>query len=188
MQQEIDELSNIINEITEELRILHLREAVLKRRLNRAVDEKCNLVKLRNHTGADNSTNNAYPEPSAPVNAVIVEEAGRDQYSQDNRRSNSNGTILDGNTVVDRSIKGRNASQRVRNKNTLRKDRVVRDRNGIVIGVGDEVKFLTSGINKSNLGEVHKITNKFVHCIDNNDKLTKRYPRNLQIVNKFHEC
>ena len=150
MQAEIDELSTRIEEITEELRLTHLREAVLKARLNKTIERKCNLVELQIQARAVEAQANQPVHFVAPVNAVIVEE----DISAINRDNNSprSGISSDENeSVPARQSVGRKG---FRGKRTSQKTPSVRDRDGVQITVGDEVRFLTSGVNRSNFGEV----------------------------------
>ena len=176
MQREIESLSAEIDEINEQLRVLHLREAVLKSRLGRAVDRKCQLIDTKRNQSRQASTRSGLPH-TVPVSAVVVEDIKSDRSSAGNSTRGARNT----SEVRERphiNFRGK----------TTRNAPVARDRDGVIISVGDEVKFLTRGVNKSDFGQVRKITNKFVHCLDNCDELTKRYPRNLRITDKYHEC
>ena len=224
MQDEIDNLTHIIDEITEELRLTHLREAVLKRRLNKAIDEKCTLIEEErsNRTRATNTTRSNHRTPGTPVfeetranhsnsgNRNIPTNSNSPNRNPNSLNSSSSSSSVDratnsrtsvhtsrrrnqnrpdsSSSGVNQSTENRSTAYSFRGKGTTRRSTVVRDRDGATIDVGDEVRFLTGGVNLSNFGEVYKITQKFVHCIDNNNESTKRYPRNLRIVNKFHEC
>ena len=179
MQEEIDSLSAAIDEINEELRVLHLREAVLKSRLNQTVDRKYRLVTERRHRShRTNSHSRSSPTTTTRSTTAVDTDTNRD----------SSGGIPTATTSTSNRNFRSDATHDSSRKNTAREPHIVRDRDGVVIGIGDEVRFLTKGVNKCELGEVHKITRKFVFCIDNNDELTKRYPRNLRIINKYHEC
>ena len=180
MQQEINSLSLEIDELTELLRDTHLREGVLKARLNRAVEKKYRLIK---ECRRDRNSRNEHPRTSTPVavGAVVVE----------NIKESGSGI----GTSIPRSkqspVENRRTHQTTHSDSSSHRGgqtSEVCDRYGVVINIGDEVLFLTKGTNTSKTGEVHKFTRKYVVCVDSNDVLTKRYPRNLRVTSKFHEC
>ena len=61
---------------------------------------------------------------------------------------------------------------------------VVRDRNGIEILIGDEVRFLTRGVYNSRTGVVYKVscTGARVTARDNNGRSISRAPNNVEVV------
>lgn len=193
MQDEIDTLSELIDEINEELRIIHLREAVFKSRLQQAVHRKCMLVeerRVRSQQAANIRESASNTSSSRNTGATTPEPEQHD--STNNDISGNNGSNRSSSRNNSERISGRNeSSSRTTDdfrENRARRSSKLKDRDGVSIEIGDEVRFLTKGVNKSEFGEVHKITKKFVFCVDNNDELTKRYPRNLRIVSKYHEC
>ena len=67
VQQQIDDITSEINHITEELRILHLQEAVLKDRLAKRVSRK---IVLLEESDRNQAADNFVP---IPVPAVVVD-------------------------------------------------------------------------------------------------------------------
>ena len=181
MQHEsIDTLSILIDELTESLRTTHLREGVLKARLNEAIEKKYRLLRKQSHDRRRQPAGVA-PRPQAPpspihqqerqppVQAVVVEEESK-QNSDDS-------------TTLEAHFDNNSSSPRYkRPSNRL-------DRDGSIIRVGDEVKFLTSGRNTTETGIVERFSRRYVHCIDRNNTRTKRAPRNVRVIEEiYHEC
>lgn len=183
MQDEnIETLSILIDELTESLRTTHLREGVLKARLNEAVEQKYRLLREQSHDRRQQPAGIAPRSPvppspvlhqqehrRPPVKAVIVEEESK---------HNS-----DHSTAFETHFNN-NASNPRYNRSS---DRL--DRDGTRISVGDEVEFLTSGRNTAETGIVERFSRRYVHCVDRNNVHTKRAPRNVRVIKEvYHEC
>ena len=181
MQQDINEVSSEIDELTELLRDTHIREGVLKARLNRAIERKIHLVEQQRDPG-----NQGQQQPPFAVEAVIIEDEVHSLISATHRHSPSVGNR------TRRTTSGNSNSSPRSNATTICNDEnngsIVRDRDGVVLSIGDEVRFLTKGSNPACSGEISKFTRKYVVCIDSSGTFTRRYSRNLRVIQKFHEC
>ena len=122
-----------IREISEQLRVLHIREGVLKARLNEVVQAQFDSTQseLRGHRSPSN-----HPTPN----------------------------------------------------NSKNHKKVITDKFGVELEVGDEIEFLTTGKNTSDKGRVLSIKKTYVNCIDNDNVATRRAPHNLKVIVKYHEC
>ncbi len=160
LSQEIESTKTKIDQISDELRLLHLKEGVLRSRLNESVEKqyKLNNESLRRRASRKKGEHYVSVDPlqSIITTAVIVDE-------QESNITNQ----------VD---------------NDTQEPLKYFDRDGTHIEIGDEIIFLTTGRNTSNTGVVDKISSTFVYCTDQDNIKTKRSSKNLRITSKYHEC
>ena len=168
----VESLSNEIDELTKLLRDTHIREGVLKAKLNIAVEKKYRLLREEENLGIQPSPPQVLPQPQrtrpSPIRAFVIDDESKDDHSS---------TPASVPSCVNYSHSHRRGGSRVH-----------RDREGSVIQVADEVEFLTPGRNTSNTGIVQRLTSSYVHCIDSNSVHTKRAPRNVRVIESYHEC
>ena len=124
----IEQLQRRIDQITDDLQSLHIREGLSKAQLNDAIEKKYRLSaygSLSHSTDRRLHRSDTIDHP--PVEAVVVERSNTHQSSDTSNRDRNNNRSIGSN-----------------NKQTIRKDR-----DGVIIEIGDEVEFLTKSKNIS---------------------------------------
>ena len=190
MQQDnLESLNKDIDELTQLLHDTHIREGVLKAKLNAAIERKFILLRDRQEHLARSHVDQ---RTTVPVQAFVVNESKRDispsrvpdEGTNTRHRSRS---IHSGTSPTYTGI-ARQSSPNNPINSVQPEQRVYRDRDGNRLQIGDEVQFLTQGKYSSDTGVVQRFTSKFVHCIDSNNNLTKRSARNVRIIEAYHDC